>query len=89
MTDAILTLQYPKGLKGLPIATTSNIAALRFFKSIVLGDWQRKNEEASDECEAILYRLEYQWPTFWGLLMIGAAGCMLYGALFEGKYWFS
>lgn len=60
MTDAILTLQYPKGLKGLPIATTSNNAALRFFKSIVLEDWQRKIEEASDECEAILYRLEYQ-----------------------------
>jgi len=60
MTDAIITLQYPKGLKGLPIATTRNIAALRFFKSIVLEDWQRKIEEASDECEAILYRLEYQ-----------------------------
>ena len=28
-------------------------------------------------------------PTFWGLFMIGASGCMLYGALFEGKYWFS
>ena len=29
------------------------------------------------------------WPTFGGLLMIGAAGCMLYGALFLGKDWFS
>ncbi len=59
MHTVILTLQYPKGLKGLSIATTSNIAALRFFKRIVLQDWERKIEEASDECEAILYRLEY------------------------------
>jgi len=29
------------------------------------------------------------WPTFGGLLMIGAAGCMYYGALFLGKDWFS
>jgi len=29
------------------------------------------------------------WPTFGGLLMIGASGCMLYGALFLGKNWFS
>jgi len=60
MITAILTLQYPKGLKGLPIATTSNIKTLRFFKRAVLEDWERKIEEASDECEAMLYRLEYQ-----------------------------
>ena len=29
------------------------------------------------------------WPTFGGLLMIGASVCMLYGALFLGKDWFS
>jgi len=29
------------------------------------------------------------WPTFGGLLVIGASGCMLYGALFLGKNWFS
>jgi len=29
------------------------------------------------------------WPTFGGLLMIGVSGCMLYGALFLGKNWFS
>jgi len=28
-------------------------------------------------------------PTFLGLLLIGASGCMLYGALFLGKDWFS
>ena len=28
-------------------------------------------------------------PTFLGLLVIGAAGCMLYGATFLGKGWFS
>lgn len=60
MTTVILTLQYPRGLKGLPIATTSNISALHFFKHTVLEDWQRKIKEASDESEALLYRLEYQ-----------------------------
>jgi len=60
MITAILALQYPKGLKGLPIATTSNIAALRFFKHTVLEDWQKKIDEASDEGEALLFRLEYQ-----------------------------
>ena len=59
MTDAILTLQYPKGLRGLPIATTSNIVALRFFKHIVLKDWQQKIQQSKDEGEAMLYRLEY------------------------------
>ena len=59
MHTAVFTLQYPTGLKGLPIATTSNIAALRFFKRIVLKDWERRIEGASDECEAMLYRLEY------------------------------
>jgi len=29
------------------------------------------------------------WPTFGGLLMVGASSCMLYGALFLGKDWFS
>jgi len=29
------------------------------------------------------------WPTFGGLLIIGASGCMLYGATFLGKGWFS
>ena len=60
MTTVILTLQYPKGLKGLPIATTSNVVALRFFKRTVLEDWLRKIEEASDEGEELLFRLEYQ-----------------------------
>jgi len=45
MHTVILALQYPKGLKGLPVATTSNIAALRFFKRVVLQDWKRKIEE--------------------------------------------
>jgi len=60
MTTVVLTLQYPKGLKGLPIATTSNVVALRFFKRTVLEDWLRKIEEASDEGEELLFRLEYQ-----------------------------
>jgi len=60
MTATILTLQQPRGLKGLPIATMTNIIAPRFFKHIVLQDWEGKIQEASDEGEAMLYRLEYQ-----------------------------
>ena len=60
MAKAILTLQYPQGLRGLPIATTTNADALRFFKQCVLGAWQAKIEQAQDEGEAMLYRLEYQ-----------------------------
>jgi len=33
--------------------------------------------------------LPFLRPTFWGLFMIGASGCNLYGALFLGKDWFS
>jgi len=33
--------------------------------------------------------LPFLRPTFWGLFMIAASGCMYYGALFEGKGWFS
>ena len=60
MARAILTLQYPQGLKGLPIATSTNINALRFFKQCVLEDWHRKIELSQDEAEAMLYRLEFQ-----------------------------
>lgn len=60
MPTAILTLQYPKGLKGLPIATTSDVTTLRFFKRTVLEEWERKINETNDAGEAILYRLEYQ-----------------------------
>ena len=58
MHTAVFTLQYPTGLKGLPIATTSNIAALRFFKLIALKDWEGGNEEASGEWRGYLYPLE-------------------------------
>jgi len=59
MAVAILTLQYARGLKGLPIATTSNVTALHFFKRTVLRDWENKIKEAADAGEAMLYRLEY------------------------------
>ena len=60
MTGAILTLQYPKGLKGIPIATTTNIRALRSFKHIILEEWEKRIQETADEGEVILYRLELQ-----------------------------
>ena len=60
MTGPILTLQYPKGLKGIPIATTTNIMALRSFKHIVLEEWEKRLEETDDEGEKVLYRLELQ-----------------------------
>lgn len=60
MERANLTLQYPQGLKGLPITTTTNAGVLRFFKRCIFDDWRRKVEQAHDEGEAMLYGLEYQ-----------------------------
>lgn len=60
MTKAILTLQYPGGLRGLPIATTSNPEILRLFKQHLLKEWEEKIKQAYDEGQATLYRLEYQ-----------------------------
>lgn len=60
MGKAILTLQYPIGLKGLPIATTSNREVLRFSKRFLLKEWESKIDQADDRGQAILYRLEYQ-----------------------------
>ena len=60
MHQAILTLQYPRGLRGLPVATTSNPKILHFFKQSVLREWQERIGQATDEGEVALYQLEYQ-----------------------------
>lgn len=60
MPGIMLTLHYPKGLRGMPIATSTDPRVLRFFKRVVLEEWQHRIENSSDEGEAILDRLEYQ-----------------------------
>lgn len=58
MPGAILTLQVPKGARGIPVATTSDARALQAFRHAILEEWAVKLETATDEVEAALYRLE-------------------------------
>ena len=60
MSTVMLTLHYPKGIKGVPIATTTDREVLRHFKCAVLQEWQCRIEASDDKGEALLYRLEYQ-----------------------------
>jgi hypothetical protein len=55
-----LTLHYPKGTKGVPIATTTDSDVLHYFKQVVLEEWEDKIDSAGDESEAMLHSLEYQ-----------------------------
>ena len=58
-SKVMLTLHYPKGLRGLPIASTSNTDLLRQFKRVVLEEWQQRVEDSSDAGEELINRLEY------------------------------
>ena len=60
MSTVMLTLHYPKGMKGVPIATSTDREVLRHFKCAVLQEWQRRIEASGDKGEVLLYRLEYQ-----------------------------
>jgi hypothetical protein len=58
MSTVILTLQVPKGNRGIPVATTANAELLALFRQVVLTEAHRKVELAEDEIEALLARLE-------------------------------
>lgn len=60
MISVMLTLHYPKGLRGVPIATTTAPEVLRHFKTAVLEEWLSRIEQSSNEGEAMLNRLECQ-----------------------------
>jgi hypothetical protein len=60
MSNAILTLQLPKGNRGIPVATTSNPDVLRAFRHAVIADAQSKLETAEDEVERLLAQLELE-----------------------------
>ncbi len=60
MGPIILTLQVPKGGRGIPVATTADVGLLYQFRQVVLADAQRKVEAAGDEVEALLARLELE-----------------------------
>lgn len=60
MSNAILTLQVPRGSRGLAVVATADPDALHYFRRIVLAKAQRKVEEAGDEIEALLARLEQE-----------------------------
>lgn len=60
MSLAILTLQVPKGSRGIPVATTSNAELLCHFRQVVLTEAQRRVDTAEDEIERLLARLELE-----------------------------
>ena len=60
MSDVILTLQVPRGGRGIPVATTADPGVLHHFRRIVLAEAQRKVDIAGDEVEALLARLEQE-----------------------------
>ena len=56
--SAILTLQLPLSGKVLPLATsTAPAVILRFCKAVYL-DYQQREQMATDEVEAVVYRAE-------------------------------
>lgn len=57
MSAVILTLQIPKGSRGIPVAATANAEVLSCFRQVVLAEAQRKVEMAEDEIEALISRL--------------------------------
>lgn len=59
MPTVILTLQLPRGGRGIPVATTADLRVLRYFKEPVLREWEAKAEIA-DEIEAMFGRLELE-----------------------------
>ncbi len=60
MGPVILTLQVPKGARGIPVATTTDVGLLLQFRAVVLAEAQRKVDAADDEYEALLTRLELE-----------------------------
>ena len=60
MPTVILTLQLPRGGRGIPVATTADPRLLREFKQVLLREWQSKVEMASDDDEALLACLELE-----------------------------
>jgi hypothetical protein len=59
MVQVILTLQIPRGGRGIPVAATSDPNVLRFFKEALLREWEEK-AEINDETESMLARLELE-----------------------------
>lgn len=59
MSSVVLTLHYPRGIRGLPIATSTDLELLRHFKEVVLEEWRQRVETSGDEVEALINRLEY------------------------------
>lgn len=60
MSTVILTLQVPKGSRGIPVATTADPELLRSFRNVVLDEVQRRVDSAEDEIEAMLARLDME-----------------------------
>ena len=60
MYRAILTLQVPKGVRAIPVATIAAPGTPRAFKNVVPDEWEAKPEASGDELEATVYRFELE-----------------------------
>lgn len=60
MTDAILTLQLPRGNRFIPIAMCADLDVLRHFKASLMALWERELELADDEIVATIRRAEVE-----------------------------
>ncbi len=60
MPSPILTLQVPKGSRGIPVATSADRVLLRCFRRVVLWEARRAVKAAADDIEKALARLELQ-----------------------------
>ena len=60
MSSVILTLQVPKGSRGIPVATTADTDVLHLFRQVVIAEARRKLDLAEDEIERLLAQLELE-----------------------------
>ena len=60
MSSVILTLQVPRGNRGIPVATSSNTQLLHHFRLVVLDEARQRMISAVDQVEALLAELELE-----------------------------
>lgn len=59
MASVASTLHYPRGVRGLPIATSTDLELLHYLKDVTLEEWRQRVETSRDELEALIDCLEY------------------------------
>lgn len=58
MPRVFAAIHIPKGAFGVPVAITYDRRVLELFRDVVLSEWRRRVELATDEIERIHYATE-------------------------------